>query len=133
MMFIGSTMILSPQEEEWVIKQLPRKPRKAVMLFSDKLNGWSKKSWWQKVKSYSPTLTLIRSKVGKVSGGYTEVPWDNMTVVSDANSFLISLSHRMKYNPIDPDSAVYMVENDGPNFGLGVLHVSEGDALNGER
>ena len=24
-----------------------------------------------------------------------------------------------------------MIENDGPNFGLGVLHIAEGDCLNG--
>ena len=38
----------------------------------------------------------------------------------------------MKYNPIDVDSALYMMENDGPNFGLGILHVSEGEFLNEE-
>ena len=55
-----------------------------------------------------------------------------MGLVSDPNAFLISLSSRMKYNPIDVDSALYMMENDGPNFGLGILHVSEGEFLNEE-
>jgi hypothetical protein len=102
------------------------------MLFSDKVFGWSKKTWWQKVKSNGPTLTLIRSKIGKVSGGFTEAAWDNTGLVSDPNTFLFSLTQRKKYSPIDIDSGLYMVENDGPNFGLGVLHVAEGDNLNGE-
>ena len=38
----------------------------------------------------------------------------------------------MKYEPIDPECAVYMSENEGPNFGLGALYVSESDKLNGD-
>ena len=42
------------------------------------------------------------------------------------------MAHRMKFLPIDPDCAVCMIENEGPNFGLGALHIAMGDKLNAE-
>jgi hypothetical protein len=75
---------------------------------------------------------LGRSRVGKVAAGYTEVNWDNISLAADPRSFLLSLAHRMKYLPIDPDCAVAMMENEGPNFGLGAYHISMGDQLNAE-
>lgn len=60
------------------------------------------------------------------------MPWDGVGLVADPASFLFSLSHRNRFNPIDPDSAVYMNQDDGPNFGLGALSVAaDGPDLNG--
>ena len=125
-------MVLNSKEEEWILKQLPQKTIGATLLFSDKVDGWRKQKWWQKVKSKGPTLTLIKSKGGKISAGYTESKWDNIAFSNDPASFLLSISHKMKYLPIDPECAVYMSENEGPNFGLGALYVAEGDKLNGD-
>jgi hypothetical protein len=96
------------------------------------VDGWRKQKWWQKVKGKGPTLTLIKSKGGKISAGYTESKWDNVAFSNDPASFLLSISHKIKYEPIDAECAVYMSENVGPNFGLGALYVSEGDKLNGD-
>ena len=104
----------------------------ATLLFSDKVDGWRKQKWWQKVKGKGPTLTLIKSKGGKISAGYTESKWDNTAFSNDPNSFLLSISHKIKFEPIDAECAVYMSENEGPNFGLGALYISEGDKLNGD-
>ena len=84
------------------------------------------------MKGKGPTLTLIKSKGGKISAGYTESKWENTAFSNDPASFLLSISHKLKFEPIDAECAVYMSENEGPNFGLGALYVSEGDKLNGD-
>ncbi len=61
------------------------------------------------------------------------MPWDGIALVTDVNSFLFSLTHKQKFLPIDPDFAVYMNDNDGPNFGLGALSVADGAELNGHK
>jgi hypothetical protein len=75
----------------------------------------------------------VRTSAGKVCCGYTEAFWQNVTFSLDPNSFLLSVTHRKKFEPNNPECAVYMIENEGPNFGLGVLHIADGPYLNGER
>ncbi len=101
-------------------------------MFSDKLDGWQNQKWWERVQNIGPTLTIVKSSAGKICCGYTEALWQNIAFASDPKSFLLSVTNRKKFLPINPECAVYMEDKQGPNFGLGVLHVAEGPFLNGE-
>ena len=101
------------------------------IVFSDKLDGWEKKKWWERVRSFGPTITFIKTSGGNVCCAYTGNLWQNVGFQKDTNAFLLSLTHRKKFLPKSPYYAVYMKENEGPNFGLGVLYIADGPVLNG--
>jgi len=50
-----------------------------------------------------PTLSIIKSKDGKVFGGYTSASWSSVRgYKKDEKAFLFSLSSKIKYKAKDP-------------------------------
>lgn len=49
------------------------------------------------------TISIIRSKCGKVFGGYTSAPWTSVRgYKKDEKSFLFSMTNKIKYKAKDP-------------------------------
>jgi TLD len=50
-----------------------------------------------------PTISIIKSKCGKVFGGYTSAPWTSVRgYKKDEKAFLFSLTSKIKYRAKDP-------------------------------
>lgn len=84
----------------------------------------------QMVNSNDPSLTLSKSKSGKISARNTESKEDYKAFYNDPTSFLLSISRKLRYSSIDPKCNGYKRENEWPNFGFGGVYISECDKLN---
>ena len=62
-----------------------------------------------KIVDKGETLTIVKSNFGKVFGGYTEIPWKNVSLhVKDPKAFIFSLTNLYKYNLISSaKSSIY--------------------------
>ena len=68
------------------------------------------------------TLVLLRTRYGKILGGYTPIAWSsNSSYSQDHNreTFLFSISNEEKYVQINTEYGIYGNSSYGPTFGGG--------------
>ncbi len=80
-----------------------------------------------------PTITVMKSKAGRVFGGFTMQSWDSETddFKADEKAFIYSIDRQQIYRPIDTQRAIYCESYCGPCFGGGALGLGR-DLLNEE-
>ena len=126
--------IVSLQDDiNWIIDQLPQKPKTLALLFSSSVHGWKVKDWINACKGKPMTITLMKTTKGRVCGGYLHIAWKEAKgeLGSDPSAFLFSLDHRRKLTPTDPNKAVYFALKSGwgPQFMLS-LSVDNNQMMN---
>ena len=63
-------------------------------------------------------MALMRSKTGKVFGGYTSKGWDSVSKWrEDAEAYIFSLDRLQVYRVKTPGKALYCRDDWGPSFG----------------
>jgi hypothetical protein len=68
-------MILTPNDEAWIIALLPQRVRAFRMIYASHRDGWELKTWQDQAFGVGPTITLFKTDANKVCGGYTELSW----------------------------------------------------------
>jgi hypothetical protein len=131
--FYNTSMVSAKVSDvEWILKQLPSKPKTLVLLFSSTVHGWSKTDWRSHCIDKGMTLTLMKSTKGKVAGGYLHIQWKDgkSCYGKDSSAFVFSVDNQLKLKPTDSDRAVYFISDSGPKFGTFSLGVSWYEMMN---
>jgi hypothetical protein len=69
-----------------------------------------------------PTLTIMKTKVGAICGGFTMQDWtSNWESKSDSCAFVFRLDKKATYSPKLQSDAIYCDGSVGPYFGNGAL------------
>jgi len=117
--------------KEWLLDQLPMKVRFLTLLYSGSSDGWEKSKFHEFCDDKGSTITVMKSKTGRVFGGFTMQSWDSETGwKADDKAFIFSIESQKIYRPIDTQKAIFC-RGWGPNFGCGALGLA-GDPLNKE-
>lgn len=100
------------------------------MLYKASRDGWENEDFHKRCDDKGSTLTIIRSSVGKIFGGYASKSWKSPPLggmaKKDPNAFIFSIDHKTVYRPTDPDKALYFNKNRGPVFGVNSLTLQFG-------
>ncbi len=73
---MNTPLIPKLEDLEWLLSQLPQKPKAIDLLFSSAIHGWKQKDWAKAVGGKTQTITLMKTTKGKVCGGYLHIGWD---------------------------------------------------------
>ena len=98
--------------------------QKWKLLYRASNHGFSAANFHSKCDGQSNTLTIIRTTLGYVFGGFTTKPWSQIgSHVNDPAAFIFSLINsqgtQKKFDCQDPEHAIYCVCEYGPTFGAG--------------
>ena len=107
---MNSKLVTNSADKDWLISQLPQKPKSLVLLFSTFDHGFKQAYWRNAVKGKSQTITIMKTTKGKVCGGYLQVAWrDDVSYEfgCDSSAFVFSVDNRLKLTPRDHNKAVY--------------------------
>jgi hypothetical protein len=78
-----------------------------------------------------PTVTIIKSRKGKLFGGFTPIPWESLngqwTEDKELKTFLFSITHSTKHKLLYANRATYHLNLWGPYFGSGHdIYITDG-------
>ena len=104
-LFQQSNILNNNSDYELILNWLPKKLKKAELLFNTYTDGDSTETFIKKSNGKSPTLVVIETTKGRVFGGYTTQPWKG-EITKDDNAFVFSLITKKKYPIKDPSKAV---------------------------
>ena len=98
------------------------KTAEMVLLFRGSRDGWKHLNFHSKCDNQGPTITLIKTSLGRFCGGFTPLPWDSTTggvwkTDFSKQSFLFSLDSQTVYPLIDPTHTMVCSSTYGPYFG----------------
>ena len=65
--------------KQWLLNQLPMKVLTLTLLFSGTTHGWETSKFHELCDEKGPTITIMKSKAGKVFGGFAMQSWDSKT------------------------------------------------------
>ena len=90
-----SSIVTSTIDKQWIIDQLPSKPKTLELLFSSAVHGWKLSDWRSKVFNKGSTLTLFKSTKNRVSGGYLHINWKEGSGIyqKDERAYIFSVDH----------------------------------------
>jgi hypothetical protein len=118
--------------KKWLLNQLPMKVVTLTLLFSGSTHGWERSKFHELCDEKGPTITVMKSKAGKVFGGFAMQSWDSETgYKADEMAFIYSIDRQQIYRATDAQKALYCYSSWGPSFGACALGLY-GDPLNGE-
>ena len=113
--FEYSSIISSREDIEWLISQLPEKPKAIALLFSSSIHGWKYTDWAARCEGRSQIITLLKSTKGRTAGGYLHVKlkkeWNFWH--GDDELFLFNLDSKMKHQPIYDEEIIYFQKEVG--------------------
>jgi hypothetical protein len=119
--------------KQWLISQLPMKVLTLTLLYSGSTHGWEISKFHELCDEKGPTITVMKSKAGRVFGGFAMQSWDSETgdFKADEKAFIYSIDRKQIYRVIDAQKALYCSSGWGPCFGWCALGLG-GDPLNNE-
>jgi hypothetical protein len=105
--------------KQWLLNQLPMKVLTITLLYSSTTHGWKPSKFHELCDEKGPTITIMKSKAGKVFGGLAMQSWDSETedFKADEKAFIYSIDRQQIYRVIDTQKALYCRSNWGPCFG----------------
>ena len=104
--FEYSSIISSRQDIEWIISQLPEKPKTIALLFSSSIHGCKYTDWFARCVGSSQIITLFKTTKGRTGGGYLHIQMKEERVFwNDATTFLFSVDEKMKLQFDDRDES----------------------------
>ena len=106
----------------WILTQTLKKTRvvSVTSLFNSREHGFKLNDFHSLVDGQGPQFTLMKSKAGKVFGGFTMKHWQSPWLagyVGDPEAFLFSLDLQKKYRIQNSSQAIYVSGSYGPIFG----------------
>ena len=99
--FSKSSIISLEDDMDWIIDQLPQKPKTLALLFSSSVHGWKVKDWIDTCKGKAMTITIMKTTKGRVCGGYLHIAWKESDGYHESipSPFVFSLDCRRKFYP----------------------------------
>ena len=94
-------------------------------------NGDDSESFFKRCSKMGPTVSLIKTKKGKIFGGFTTAEWvKEKTKLTDYKAFLFSINNKKKYDILKPEIAIscypdkftLMYGNNDDRFGIRLLN-----------
>ena len=118
--------------KQWLLNQLPMEVLTLTLLFSGTTHEWKRSKFHELCVEKDPTITIMKSKDGRVFGGFAMQSWDSQTKwKADEKAFIYSIDRQQIYRVIDSQKALYCSSGFGPSFGWAALGLA-GDPLNEE-
>ena len=119
---MDSDLILSSENKEWLLSQLPQKVVTLTLLFRGSTHGWSPDKFHQLCDDKGPTITIMKSKAARVFGGFTQLSWGgNSGWKKDEKAFIYSIDRKQIYRVDKAEKAIHCDSDRGPNFGAVAL------------
>ena len=120
--------------KQWLISQLPMKVATLTLLFSGSTLGWEPSKFHELCDEKGPTITVMKSKAGRVFGGFAMQSWDSKTgdFKADDKAFIYSIDRQQIYRVIDAQKALYCSSSYCPCFGYAALGLGRLSPLNKE-
>ena len=117
-----SSLIGSDDNLNWILDRTLKRHRveSITPLYSSEKHGFSRDVFHKLVDGKGPQLTLMRSRAGKVFGGFTMKHWQSpwlVGYVEDPEAFLISLDLKKEYRVKNHKNAIFVGASYGPIFG----------------
>ena len=113
--FIKSKIIRNNKEKNKLLEWISEKGKiqKINLIYNSKIDGDEAENFYDKCAYKGPTISLIKTKKGKVFGGFAKSEWiKGSKAIEDKNAFLFSLDNLEKYKILKPQYAIYSA-NDG--------------------
>ena len=94
-------------------------------------DGDDSESFFKRCSKMGPTISLIKTKKGKIFGGFTTAEWvKEKTKLTDYKAFLFSINNKKKYDILKPEIAIscypdkftLMYGNNDDRFGIRLLN-----------
>ena len=79
----------------------------AELIFDTSRDGDTVNAFKNKCQGQSPTLIIIKTKIGEIFGGYATSEWREGGPIEDYNSFVFSFNPDRKYKVKNNKSALY--------------------------
>jgi hypothetical protein len=57
------------------------------LLFRGSRDGWNAKIIHSKIDDHGPTITIIKTRKGKIFGGFASVPWESSCYDNDYKGY----------------------------------------------
>ena len=112
--------------ETGVKNKLNKKIKNYRLLFRASENKYKASNFHSKCDGYNNTLTLVKTKNGKIFGGFTDAQWDQSSnYKSGSNGFIFSLDNNEIYYNQNSNYNIYGVSGYGPYFGSGDFYISD--------
>jgi TLD len=129
-------VLLNQEQKEWLASIIPKYSlikSKIELIYRASRDGWTTRHFHEYCDNKGPTVTLFKTKGGKVCGGYTCVEWRSSEDFwcKDSTARVFSVNDRRFFVPTQPKKAVYQFGlAGGPAFGCNTLTVQEATAMN---
>ena len=112
--------------ETGVKNKLNKKIKNYRLLFRASENKYKASNFHSKCDGYNNTLTLVKTKNGKIFGGFTDAQWDQSSnYKSGSNGFIFSLDNNEIYYNKNSTYNIYGYSGYGPYFGSGDFYISD--------
>ena len=73
---LNSAIIQESDHKDWLIKTLKVEKIKAFsLLYRGSRDGWRDTDFYMHCFNKSPNLVIMKSKAGRIFGGFTRIPW----------------------------------------------------------
>jgi hypothetical protein len=106
-----------------------------TLLYRASRDGWMWKDFHSRCDKKGGTVVLVKSSKGKISGGFTCVPWQGpkgWTVKPDGVAFVFSIDKLAVYPVIETNHSVIHCVKQGPAFGNALQIGVYGEPMNKE-
>ena len=123
-----SILVNTQRANDFVMSAIPDlKPTTLIkLLYRGSIDGWKAKDFHRLCDNQGPTVTLVKSSAGRVSGGFTTVSWTSAYGdKTDAKALLFSVDSEVMFPCIQHDQAVVHESYHGPNFGNANLQIAD--------
>lgn len=114
--------IVKEEDFDTILEWFPDKKYKFQLLYRASQDGYTAKAFHDKCDWQSNVISFIRSKNGKVFGGYSSIPWvknSSNTYIASDNNFIFSLTNKVMMPIKNNMQAIYSGPSYGVTFGGG--------------
>ena len=73
-----SILVTTPKQKTYVKSVIPDIKTTTIikLLYRGSKDGWDKKDFHRLCDNKGPTVTIVKSSVGRISGGFTSLSWE---------------------------------------------------------
>ena len=131
----NTQLIANEAQKIWLLKELPLKVLTIKLLYRGTRDGFSGSVFHSLCDNKGPTITLMKSKKGKVFGGFTRESWESPSGSGkwkqDEQAFLFSVELQKTYKVFSVANAIFCSTVKCPSFGGNALCIIK-DPLNAD-
>ena len=133
-----SILVTTLKQKAFVISVIPdfMSIAQINLLYRGSRDGWKAKDFHRLCDNQGPTLTIVKSSVGRISGGFTTIPWKQQKEAGwqkDEKALVFSVDSELKFPCLQVDDAICHQEDGGPQFGfycLGIQNMNKPNLSN---